>query len=155
MAHTLQRIQSASPAAPIFRVARASARFGLHLLEMCAVMCIGVAVLDVPLLALAKAAGYSDPITDLPELATVLVAFNMSAPMAIWMRVRHHDWRCIQEMSAAMFVEAFMLIAVAATGVLPRESLVAWQHSLMIPAMVVVMPRLDVYTGPMRHAAPT
>ena len=116
MAHTLQPTE-ASPGAHVVVVARSAGRFGLHLFEMCAAMCVGVAVLDLPFLALAGLAGYSDPITELPELAAVIVAFNMSAPMAVWMRLRHHDWRCIREMSAAMFVEAVVLIAAAAAGV--------------------------------------
>jgi hypothetical protein len=125
----------------------------LHLLEMCAAMCIGIAVLDVPFVAAAKAAGVSDPVTELPELSALVVAFNMSLPMALWMRLRHHPTRCILEMSVAMFIEAAALIAIAGVGLLPRDSLVAWQHSLMVPAMVVAMLlRLDMYTRPAGHA---
>jgi hypothetical protein len=155
MAYVLRRTQLTSPSAAIVVVAAGAARFGLHLLEMCAAMCLGVALLNLPALTLARAAGYPDPVTDLPEIAALIVAFNMAAPMALWMRVRRHHWRCIAEMSAAMFIEALVLIVAATVGVFPRESLVAWQHSLMLPAMVVVMVlRLDVYTRPLRHAAP-
>jgi hypothetical protein len=53
-----------------------------------------------------------------------------------------------------MFVEAAVLIAIAAVGAFPHESLVAWQHSLMIPTMVIAMLlRVDMYTRPMRHAS--
>jgi hypothetical protein len=153
MAHVLQS-QGAPTAARVVGVVRQAGRFGLHLLEMCMVMCIGIAVLDVPFLALARAVGYSNPITDLPELATLVVAFNMSLPMALWMRVRRHDRTCIRDVCGAMFVEAVVLIAIAAVGAFPRESLVAWQHSLMIPAMVVAMLlHLEMYTRPVRHVA--
>jgi hypothetical protein len=151
MAHVLHLPRFEPPVARAAHVARGAARFGLHLLEMCAIMCIGIAVLDVPFLAAAKSAGVSDPATQLPELTALVVAFNMSLPMALWMRVRHHHKRCIQEMSAAMFIEAAILIVAAAIGLLPRDSLVAWQHSLMVPAMVVAMLlRLHVYTQPVR-----
>jgi hypothetical protein len=117
-------------------------------------MCVGVAVLDIPYLALAHAAGYPDPITDLPELTTLVVAFNMSLPMALWMRFRGHDRRCIRDMCAAMGIEAAILIAAAAVGALPRESLVAWQHALMVPVLALAMLlRLDMYTRPMHHGA--
>lgn len=130
-------------------------RFGLHLLEMCMAMCVGVAVLDVPFVGLAKWAGYADPIRDLPQLAAIVVAFNMSLPMALWMRYRGHDARCILEMSGAMFAEAFVLIVAAWFGLFATTSLVPLQHSLMIPVMVIVMLlRLDVYTAPTHHPAP-
>ena len=136
----------------VARVVRPVGRFGLHLLEMCMAMCIGIAVLDIPFLALAKSAGYPDPIRELPELTAIVVAFNMSAPMAIWMRIRGHDRRCVAEMSAAMFIEAAVLIAAATIGVFDRTSLISVQHSLMVPAMLVAMLwRLDTYTAPMRH----
>jgi hypothetical protein len=120
---------------------------------MCVAMCIGVAMLDIPYVAVAKAAGYSHPITELPVLTSLVVAFNMSLPMALWMRFRGHDRRCIVDMCAAMGIEAVILIASGAVGVLPRESLVAWQHAAMVPVMALAMLlRLDMYTQPMHHA---
>jgi hypothetical protein len=155
MSHVLHRSQPAALPS-LIRLVRPAGRFGLHLFEMCMAMCVGVAVLDMPFLALATWAGYSDPIRQLPEQAAVVAAFNMSVPMAAWMRVRGHDWRCVREMSGAMFAEALLLIAVAGIGVFERGSLVEWQHSLMLPAMLVVMFfRLDVYTRPIHRAART
>lgn len=152
MAHVLHR-GGETPAAE--GVVKGAGRFGLHLFEMCMAMCVGVAVLDVPFVGLAKWAGYADPIRDLPQLAAVVVAFNMSLPMALWMRYRGHDWRCVKEMSGAMFAEAFVLIVVAWLGAFATTSLVPLQHSLMIPAMVIVMLfRLDVYTAPTHHGTP-
>lgn len=155
MAHALQsdtlETLTARVPAPLMGVLR----FGAHLGGMCAAMCVGIAVLDVPFAALARAAGYSDPIRDIPEIAALVVAFDMSFAMAVWMRFRHHSWRCINEMSAAMFIEAAVLIGAAAVGVFDRGSLVPIQHSLMLPAMLVPMLlRVRVYTSPMAfHAA--
>lgn len=138
----------------VMRAMRPVGRFARHLFEMCMAMCIGVAVLDLPFFGVVSLLGYSDPLRQLPELSALVVAFNMSVPMAAWMRHRGHEWSCIWEMSGAMVAEAILLIGVAWLGVFPKANLVAWQHTLMVPAMVVVMLyRLDVYTGGVRHQA--
>jgi uncharacterized membrane protein YfcA len=128
-----------------------------HLFEMCAAMCIGMAILDIPYLGIAHLAGYSDPFRQLPYASAVVVAFNMSAPMAAWMRHRHMDWGSILDMSAWMFAEAFVLIGAAAAGLIAQSTFVlGWQHPLMLPVMVVAMlyrrDRRDMYTG-ISHAA--
>jgi flagellar biosynthetic protein FliP len=148
MAHAV-----ASSARPV-SLTRATWNFGRHLFEMCAAMCIGVAVLDVPFLAVARATGVDDPIRDLPDVAALVVAFNMSLPMVLWMRHRGHDWTCIWEMTGAMFLEAGVLIAAHWAGVVSGSTVVAWQHALMVPVMIAVMLfRLDLYTGRADHAA--
>lgn len=82
------------------------------------------------------------------------MALIMAAPMAAWMRFRGMEWRPISEMSAAMIVEAILLIAVAWLGVFPRDELFTLEHILMIPAMLVPMAfRLDLYTGRAGHHA--
>lgn len=68
MSHVLHRSQPAALPS-LIRLVRPAGRFGLHLFEMCMAMCVGVAVLDMPFLALATWAGYSDPIRQLPEQA--------------------------------------------------------------------------------------
>lgn len=135
-------------------VPRATWNFTRHFLEMCAAMCVGVAVLDVPFVLVAKAAGVDDPIRDLPEVAALVVAFNMSLPMVLWMWHRGHAWDCIRDMTAAMFLEAVVLIVAYWAGVISGSTVVAWQHSLMMPVMIAVMMlRLDLYTGRTDHAA--
>jgi hypothetical protein len=120
-----------------------------HLGEMCLAMCIGLAVLDAMFYGIARVVGYSDPLVQFPELSTLVVAFNMTAPMVVWMRFRGHEWRPIWEMSAAMFIEAFVLIAAFWLGLIGAgKDLFGWQHTLMMPAMLVPMLlRLDLYTG--------
>ncbi len=131
---------------------RGAGHFVRHLLEMCAAMCIGVAVLDLPFLGAARFVGYTDPIHQLPELTALVVAFNMTLPMAAWMRYRGMAWRPIAQMSGAMFVEAIVLIVVSWFGVIHKSGLVALQHQLMMPAMIAVMLcSLDLYTGRAGH----
>ena len=150
----ISRSFSAASRSRPLEVVRAAGRFGMHVVEMCLSMCVGLVVLDLPALAIADALGYSDPITQLPELSAIVAAVNMSVPMALWMRMRHHGRQCIREMVAAMAVETVLVIAIATAGLVARESIVAWQHGLMVPAMVAAMLlRLDVYTKPMRHHA--
>jgi len=131
---------------------RRALRFGAHFLEMCAAMCLAWMVVTLPFVAIATAAGTSEPVRAWPELATVLALVAMSAGMAVQMRWRRHSWQCIGEMTAAMVIEAAVLLTLAAAGVLPRGDLFAWFHGLMPPTMVAAMVlRLDVYTSPLRH----
>ena len=122
--------------------------FAWHFGEMCAAMCLGWMVMSLPYVGLATAAGYDDPVRDLPEVATLVAAVGMSLGMALQMRWRRHGWRCIGEMSAAMGVEVVLLMVAVGVGLLSRPDLFAWFHGLMPLAMVVAMlPRLDLYTS--------
>lgn len=129
--------------------------FVRHFVEMCAVMCIGLGVLDLTFFGIMGMIGYSDPLVELPEVSTLVIALNMAVPMVAWMRFRHHEWAPIWEMSGAMFVEAIVLISVFWLGLVPAgRSLFSLQHVLMMPAMLIPMLfRLDLYTGRVGHAA--
>jgi hypothetical protein len=119
---------------------------------MCAAMCVGMVALGALYFALARMAGVAAPLRQYPELSALVMAFNMALPMAAWMHFRGMDRRPIAEMSGAMFVEVFALIGASWLGVIPQGSIVFWQHTLMLPTMVVVMLfRLDTYTGRSGH----
>lgn len=125
-----------------------------HYLEMCAVMCVGEAVLDVLFFGGAWVIWHSNLISQFPELSTLVIAFNMSVPMVAWMRFRGMEWRPTWEMSGAMFVEAILLIGVSWLGIIAKSSLVFWQEALMMLAMLPPMLfRLDLYTGRVGHRA--
>jgi hypothetical protein len=129
-------------------------QFLRHYVEMCAAMCIGEVPLDALFYGLAVLIGYSDPVHQFPALATLVLAFDMSVPMAAWMRYRGMEWGPIAEMSGAMFAEAMVLIGVAWLGLLPTSSLVVWMLVLMMPVMLVPMLfRLGLYTERMGHHA--
>lgn len=131
---------------------RATGHFVAHFFEMCAVMCVGLGLLDLAYLAMAQGAGYANPFVDLPVLSTCVIAFNMTAPMAAWMRFRGMEWRLINEMSAGMIAEAALLLVLYWLSVVPARDLFPLQHGLMMPAMLIPMfLRLDHYTGRMRH----
>jgi hypothetical protein len=139
---------------PVGRVLRPTGRFIGHLLSMCAVMCVGMGILDALYFGAARLIGYSNPITQLPELTVLVVAVNMSVPMVAWMRYGGHEWRPIWEMSGAMFVEAIVVLGVAWAALVPKSSLFALQHALMVPAMIIPMVfRLDLYAARTHHHA--
>jgi flagellar biosynthetic protein FliP len=127
--------------------------FGWHFVEMCAAMCVAWMLVSLPFIAIARAAGVGSPVQDLPEVATLIAAAAMSVGMAAQMRWRRHGWRCIGEMTAAMAIEAVVLMALGAGGVIPRADLFVWYHALMPVAMIVAMVyRLDLYTSPVNRA---
>jgi hypothetical protein len=138
-------------------VAAQAGYFTLHLLEMCMAMCLGWAALGALFGWAVGLIGIFNPNIQIPELSTLVAAFSMTLPMAAWMRFRKMEWRPIAEMSAAMFIEAVLLIGVAQFGILQRSNLVTWEHNLMMPVMLVPMfLRLDLYTrhhGSHQHQA--
>lgn len=127
--------------------------FTRHFLEMCLSMCLGFMILGGLFLVVFRAIGYSNPINQLPELSVLIGALNMTVPMAAWMRYRGMAWRPTIEMSAAMLIEAIVLISLGWLNILPISSLFLLQHILMMPAMLIPMLfRLDVYTGRACHS---
>src|SRR5512133_393296 len=85
-------------------------RFARHFFEMCIPLCIGFMVGDAIYFGVAGLLGYSEPFPELPVLSLAVVTFNMTAPMAAWMRFRGMPRRAIAEMSAAMAVLALVLL---------------------------------------------
>lgn len=135
-------------------VLRPAGHFVLHFVEMCAAMCIGLAVLDLVYVGIARIAGYTDPFTQVLALSTLVIAFNMTVPMVAWMRFRGMAWRPINEMAAAMVGEAVLLLGLYWIGMIPAQNLFPLQHALMMPAMLIPMFfRLDLYTGRAGHGA--
>jgi hypothetical protein len=128
------------------RLAQAG-HFALHFFEMCIPMCIGFAVGDAIYFGVASLLGYSDPFAELPVLSLAVVTFNMTAPMAAWMRFRGMPRPAIAEMSAAIVVLAVVLLCLGWLGLMSMSTLPLLAHGLMMPAMLVPMLlRLDLYT---------
>ncbi|MET3922727.1 hypothetical protein ABIB26_003688 [Arthrobacter sp. UYEF20] len=68
---------------------------------MVVLMYAGMFVLDPLYDLVAGLAGVSDPWGRLPVLSNVVMALNMTVPMALYMRHKRHSWRAICEMTAA------------------------------------------------------
>lgn len=138
----------ATQAIPRVSPRRQIGHFVLHYFEMCLPMCVGFMVLDLVYFWAAGLAGYSDPFTQLPELSVMVVAFNMTAPMAAFMLWRGMPRRPTAEMSAAMVIWGIMLLTVGWLGLVPKTNLALAEHGLMMPVMLIPMLlRLDFYTG--------
>jgi hypothetical protein len=129
-------------------------RFALHFIEMCAVMCVGAVVLSVLFFGGAALLGYTDLPQQNPELCVLVIAINLSVPMAAWMRFRGMDWRPTLEMAGSTMVVGLLLITAYWLGIVAQSSLIDVQTSLACPVMLVVMLfRFRLYSGHQGHHA--
>lgn len=129
-------------------------RFALHLLEMCMVMCAGAIALSFLFFGTAALLGYTDLLQRAPELSVLVIAINLSLPMAVWMRFRGMAWRPTLEMSGSTMVFGLLLIVAYWTDLVARDNLIEVQTSAACPLMLAVMllrPRL--YAGHHAHRA--
>ena len=120
-------------------------RFLLHLLEMCMVMCAGAIVLSVLFFGTASLMGFTNLPQQAPELSVLVIALNLSLPMAAWMRFRGMAWRPTLEMSGATMVFGMLLIAAYWMDLVAKDGLIELQTSAACPLMLLVMlfrPRL-------------
>ena len=127
-------------------------RFLRHLLEMILVMMLGMCVLGVvfgELHVLLFGSGYAAAWRDHVGLAAFAMAFNMTAPMALWMRYRGHSRERAGEMAVAMNLPLLPLLLLYGLGVIAADGVLALQMMLMIPAMVgAMLYRNEEYTAP-------
>jgi hypothetical protein len=127
----------------------------LHLLEMCMVMCAGAVILSVLFFGAAGLLGYSDLPQRAPVLSALVLALNLSLPMAAWMRFRGMAWRPTLEMSGSTMVVGLVLIAGYWLDIVPSSSLIEVQVSLACPVMIAVMLlRFRLYSSHPGHGAP-
>jgi hypothetical protein len=126
-------------------------RFARHYVEMLVAMFLGMAVLGVPAVAALGVFGMSS--TELHDDAPALLLFGMgvtmTAPMVAWMRYRGHGGPASADMTAAMFVPTFGVIALLWSGLVGDVgTLLVIEHLVMLPSMLVAMLlRRDEYTG--------
>jgi hypothetical protein len=78
-------------------------------------------------------------LTPRADLDVLIMATNMSAGMAAWMRFRGHSWRGIAEMSGSMYLPFVVLLVPYWAGMVGEGALMTWGHVLMLPAMAAVM----------------
>ena len=80
--------------------------FFRHLGEMYLAMLVGMMALGMLDGAILAAAGTSvSHVKDsAPEAFALVMAFNMTVGMTVWMRYRRHSWAMCAEMAGAMFV---------------------------------------------------
>ncbi|MEN3535975.1 hypothetical protein AAH991_12735 [Microbispora sp. ZYX-F-249] len=122
---------------PERHAARRWGRFALHYLEMVVAMFPGMVALGL----LWSALGIDPSYDREPELAYLLMAFDMSAGMAAWMRVRGHARAPALEMCGAMFAPVVPLFPLLWLGLIDGMTLMVAAHVAMFPLMLAVMLR--------------
>jgi hypothetical protein len=73
------------------------------------------------------------------ELRVLEAIVTMVLGMAVWMRVRRHQWRSVVRMSAAMAAPPLLLLVPYWLMALPGSVVLSGGHLLMVPAMAAVM----------------
>jgi deazaflavin-dependent oxidoreductase (nitroreductase family) len=115
-------------------------RFVLHVVEMCAAMCVGAIGLSVLFFGGAAMVGYTNLPERAPVLTVVVVAINLSLPMAAWMRFRGMAWRSTLELSGATILAGVGLLVGYWSGAIAQDSLLPLQTGLLAcPLMVAIM----------------
>jgi flagellar biosynthetic protein FliP len=115
--------------------ARRWRRFALHYVEMIIAMFVGMFALEL----LWSAIGIDFSYARDPELAYLLMAFDMSVGMAAWMRFRGHAWARTLEMCGAMFAPVVPLFPLLWLGVIDGMTVMIVAHVAMFPLMLAAM----------------
>lgn len=150
--HTRSPGRAAARAGPVTRAGKPAGRFLLHVAEMCMVMCAGGIILSVLFFQGAAVLGYANLPQTAPELSVIVIAINLTVPMAAWMRYRGMDWQPTLEMAIPTMATGLLLVAAYWLDVVAKGSLIEIQTSLACPVMVAVMLlRFRLYSAP--HAA--
>jgi hypothetical protein len=128
-------------------------RFVMHYVEMCMVMCVGAISLSVLVFGGAALLGYTDMPQRAPELTVLIIAINLSLPMAVWMRFRGMQWRPTLEMSGATMLAGLLLIAGYWLDIIAKSNLIPLQTGILAcPLMLAVMlARFPLYSTSHEH----
>lgn len=130
--------------------------FILHFGEMCVVMCVGALGVNWLLFEGVGLISYNLR-QEFPVAALLVVAFNFALLMAIWMRFRGMAWRPNMEMAGATLGLGIVLSGMYWFGIVAKSTLIEFQLMFCFPAclvmLVVMLFRLDLYSGSMRHHA--
>src|SRR5215216_6749088 len=113
-----------------------------HYIEMLVAMFLGMVVLGTPAFLALGAAGVSSAElqSDAPALMLLAMGITMTVPMVAWMRYRGHGWQASNEMAAAMLIPTAGVIALLGAGLVADVgTLLAIEHVVMLPSMLVVM----------------
>ena len=128
-------------------------RFAVHYVQMCMVMCAGAFGLSLVFFGAAAVLGYTHLDQRAPVLTVLVVAINLSVPMALWMRHMGMAWRPTLEMSGATMVAGLALVVAYWLDLLARSDLLPLQTGpLACPLMLAVMlVRFPLYSSEHPH----
>lgn len=116
-------------------------RFLWHYVQMIIAMVVGMVVLGLARGGLLDLFGAELSSESQPEVAALLMAFDMSVGMVVWMRYRGHGWAGTLEMVGAMFAPVVLLAPFTLAGLISGHALMMAMHIAMLPLMLAVMLR--------------
>ena len=113
----------------------------LHLGEMFLAMMIGMAALDAVFNGILTVAGisYADVVDDAPTAVALILMFNMTVPMLLWMRVRGHEASEVSAMGVAMVLVGVTTGFLLWLSVINAAAICGVECGLMLPGMVAAM----------------
>jgi flagellar biosynthetic protein FliP len=119
----------------------AARNFSLHLGEMFLAMVVGMAALDAVFEGFLALAGtsYAVLVDDAPTAVALILMFNMTAPMLLWMRIRGHEASELSVMGAAMVVVGALTVFLLWLSAIDAGAICGVECGLMIPAMIAAM----------------
>ena len=109
--------------------------------EMLLAMVVGMAALDAVFEGILAVAGtsYGAVVDDAPTVIALILMFNMTVPMLLWMRVRGHAATEVSVMGVAMVVVGATTVFLLWLSAIDSETICGVECGLMIPAMVAAM----------------
>lgn len=134
--------------------AKQAIRFGVHVLEMCAVMCLGGGLLMVLFFGGASVLGYPDLPQTAPALSALTVATCLAASMVAWMRFRGMEWRPTLEMAGSSIAVGVLVIAGYWLGIVPGTVLIQLCGVACVAMIAIMLFRFDLYASHAGHHAP-
>jgi hypothetical protein len=119
----------------------AARHFVWHLGEMFLAMVVGMAALDAVFNGILAVSGvaYADLVDAAPAAIALVLMFNMTVPMLVWMRIRGHAARDVSEMGAAMVVVGATTVFLLWLSLIDAAAICGVECGLMLPAMVAAM----------------
>ncbi|MGZ4533147.1 MAG: hypothetical protein ACXVXP_12445 [Mycobacteriaceae bacterium] len=118
---------------------RQAARFGVHVLQMCAVMCVSLALLGLLVAGAAVVVGFSDPRQSAPVPWALVVTVTLAGAMVAWMRFMAMAWQPTLEMAGSTALAGAVMITAYALGIVPASGLTSGVCGLACVLMIADM----------------
>jgi hypothetical protein len=115
--------------------------FVLHVGEMLLAMFVGMAVFGAFFSGILFALGttFEEALETVPALIALVLMFNMTVPMVLWMRHRGHSTARLVEMTGAMLAVGLVAVVCLWASVIESTAICGLECALMVPAMIGVM----------------
>jgi hypothetical protein len=140
------------------RTAGPRGRFAAELGGMCAVMCLGGAVVSFAAFTAAGWLGYPGLARQAPGLSALIIAVCLAVPMAVYMAARGHGRRHNVEMTGSTLGVGVLMAGLLWSGVIPTAGVQTWHSLFMLvcgPACLLMIAEMAMsfgaYSGRAHH----